>query len=217
MTCVFDHRDLHSETDSEIRHPVFACVAHRLDLALDSPLAESAGNENRMGVHEASDSGALDLLGIDVPDLDSGSGMDSGVGERLAQGLVGLRQFDVLPDHRDPHLPARILEIAHHRVPLREVARLRLHAEPFDHEVVEPLIMEHSRNPVDGVGVGAVDDCPFGTLVNRAILRRSASGSGRSVRQRRISGWMPIERSSFTECWVGFVLSSPAARCTVRG
>ena len=25
------------------------------------------------------------------------------------------------------------------------------------------------------------------------------------------SGWMPIPRSSFTECWVGLVLSSPVA------
>ena len=50
-----------------------------------------------------------------------------------------------------------------------------------------------------------------GTLVNSAILRRSPSGSGCSLRHSRMSGWMPIERSSFTECWVGLVLSSPAA------
>ena len=29
-----------------------------------------------------------------------------------------------------------------------------------------------------------------------------------SVRQIRISGWMPMLRSSFTLCWVGFVFSS---------
>ena len=51
-----------------------------------------------------------------------------------------------------------------------------------------------------------------GTLVKSAILRRSPSGSGRSERQSRTSGWIPIERSSFTECCVGFVFSSPAAR-----
>ena len=48
------------------------------------------------------------------------------------------------------------------------------------------------------------------TLQNSAILRRSSRGNGRSVRQSRTSGWMPIERSSLTECWVGLVLSSPA-------
>ena len=49
------------------------------------------------------------------------------------------------------------------------------------------------------------------TLVNEAILRRSPSGRGCSLRQTSTSGWMPIERSSLTECWVGLVLSSPAA------
>ena len=48
------------------------------------------------------------------------------------------------------------------------------------------------------------------TLQNSASLRRSSSGIGRSVRHNRMSGWMPIERSSLTECWVGLVLSSPA-------
>ena len=50
-----------------------------------------------------------------------------------------------------------------------------------------------------------------GTLVNSAIFRRSPSGRRRSVRQSRMSGWIPIERSSLTECCVGFVLSSPEA------
>ena len=31
------------------------------------------------------------------------------------------------------------------------------------------------------------------------------------MRQRRMSGWIPIESSSFTECCVGLVLSSWAA------
>jgi hypothetical protein len=49
------------------------------------------------------------------------------------------------------------------------------------------------------------------TLVNWAILRRSESGTACSERHSSTSGWMPIERSSFTECWVGLVFSSPAA------
>jgi len=47
------------------------------------------------------------------------------------------------------------------------------------------------------------------TLVKSAILLRSPSGMGRSARQSSTSGWMPMERSSFTECWVGLVLISP--------
>ena len=48
------------------------------------------------------------------------------------------------------------------------------------------------------------------TLQNRPILRFSPAGIGCSQRHKRISGWMPIERSSLTECWVGLVFISPA-------
>jgi hypothetical protein len=48
-------------------------------------------------------------------------------------------------------------------------------------------------------------------LQNSASLARSLAGIGRSERQTRMSGAIPIERSSLTECWVGLVFSSPAA------
>jgi hypothetical protein len=41
------------------------------------------------------------------------------------------------------------------------------------------------------------------------ILRLMLSGSSRSERHTIASGWMPIERSAATECWVGLVFSSP--------
>ena len=49
------------------------------------------------------------------------------------------------------------------------------------------------------------------TLQNRAIFARSSRLSERSVRQTRMSGWMPICRSRPTECCVGFVFNSAAA------
>ena len=45
----------------------------------------------------------------------------------------------------------------------------------------------------------------------RAILRLFASVTGRSLRSTRASGWMPMERSVATECWVGLVFCSPEA------
>ena len=51
----------------------------------------------------------------------------------------------------------------------------------------------------------------LGTLQNRAIFSRSLSGSGRSQRHSRTSGWTPRLESSRTVCWVGLVFSSPAA------
>ncbi|MNQ95638.1 hypothetical protein D3C85_1112040 [compost metagenome] len=50
-----------------------------------------------------------------------------------------------------------------------------------------------------------------GTLQNRAILARSLAGMARSERQISTSGWIPMESSSLTECWVGLVFTSPAA------
>ena len=49
------------------------------------------------------------------------------------------------------------------------------------------------------------------TSQNSAIFSRSSSSIGSSARAMSTSGWMPIERSSFTECCVGFVFSSPVA------
>ena len=56
------------------------------------------------------------------------------------------------------------------------------------------------------------------TLQNRAIFRRMSSVMGTSHRQTRMSGWMPRLSSSFTECWVGLLFSSPLPGIwTMRG
>ena len=46
------------------------------------------------------------------------------------------------------------------------------------------------------------------TFVNNEILVLCSAGSISCDRQTKISGWIPIERNSFTECCVGFVLIS---------
>ena len=142
--CVLDHGDLHSEADAEVRHLVLARVARRLDLPVDPAPAESARNEDRVRSVEAAGAGALDLLRVDVADLDPGTGVDPGVDQRFAERLVGFRQPHVLADHRDPHVPARVLESANDRIPFREIALLRLQPEPLDDQIVEPLLMEHA-------------------------------------------------------------------------
>ena len=49
-----------------------------------------------------------------------------------------------------------------------------------------------------------------GSDANSAIFLRTSCGSPPSDRQTTMSGWMPMRRSSLTECWVGLVFSSPA-------
>ena len=48
-----------------------------------------------------------------------------------------------------------------------------------------------------------------GRLAKSAILLRISRSSRPSERQTSACGWIPIRRSSLTECWVGFVFSSP--------
>jgi hypothetical protein len=49
-----------------------------------------------------------------------------------------------------------------------------------------------------------------GRLANRAIFLRISPDSEPSERHMTMSGAIPMRRSSLTECWVGFVFSSPA-------
>ena len=56
----------------------------------------------------------------------------------------------------------------------------------------------------------AVKTEPGSTEQKSAILSLISLESGRSVRQRRMSGWMPISRSFITECCVGLVFTSCA-------
>ena len=48
-----------------------------------------------------------------------------------------------------------------------------------------------------------------GTSQSNEILRFRLSEIGWSLRQTMMSGCMPRERSSVTECWVGLVFCSP--------
>ena len=49
----------------------------------------------------------------------------------------------------------------------------------------------------------------LGTPQKPPILRLRSSLMSLSLRHTSTSGWMPMARNSLTECWVGFVLSSP--------
>ena len=49
-----------------------------------------------------------------------------------------------------------------------------------------------------------------GSEANSAIFLRMSRDSPPSERQTTMSGWMPMRRSSLTECCVGLVFSSPA-------
>ena len=61
---------------------------------------------------------------------------------------------------------------------------------------------------MDGAS-GAETTASSSTSHIRLILRLRPSLIGRSLRATIASGWMPMDRSAATECWVGLVFSSP--------
>ena len=83
-------------------------------------------------------------------------------------------------------------------------------AEGGQHLVVEAGGVIGLRHRIDVVDVPRLDHGAFAHVAEQAELAPLFLRVSRSVRHSRISGWMPIERSSFTECWVGLVFNSPA-------
>ncbi len=84
-------------------------------------------------------------------------------------------------------------------------------AELLADEPVETLVAERLRDEVD-VGHVLVGDDRLRLDVGeeRDLVADVASTAARCERQTTMSGWIPMRRSSFTECCVGFVFSSPA-------
>ena len=75
---------------------------------------------------------------------------------------------------------------------------------------VEALLVQDQRDLVDRVGASIAEMTPLiGTSHSSEIFSLRFRPIRRSERQTITSGWMPIERSSFTECCVGLVFSSP--------
>ena len=87
----------------------------------------------------------------------------------------------------------------------------RLDAEVVEHEVVDALAAEDERDLVDVVDVARGDDrLDRQRREQRDLLADVAWRAPPSERHMSMSGWMPMRRSSLTECCVGLVLSSPA-------
>ena len=107
---VFDHGQLHAQADAQERHLVLAGKLDGPDLALDTALAEAARHQDGVVVGQHGGAFTLDLLGIEVVDGDAGGGVHAGMHQRLGQRLVGLGEVDVLADHGNAHVVARMLQ-----------------------------------------------------------------------------------------------------------
>ena len=91
---------MHAKTDTKVRQLGFASEARGFDLALDTSISESSGNENATDATEISlSSMLLDVLCIDPLNLKTTVEVSPRMGERFVDTLVGVLQLNVFPHH----------------------------------------------------------------------------------------------------------------------
>ena len=161
VATVLDDRNLHAETDAEIRHTLLARIAHSLDLALDAALAEAARHENRIHALERMSSMLLDVGGLDVVNVHARAALQAAMHERLMQRQIGVADLHVLADHRNVDLAIRIRLGAHHLAPLGEIRRRHLEAQLVHHDVIQLLLAIQQRDLVDVIRIDRGNDRTF--------------------------------------------------------
>src|SRR6266581_6304625 len=150
----FDHRELHTQANAEIRNLVLARVLDRLHHAFHTALAETARNEYRVHpLQERADAFLLDRFRIHIADVDPAARVDPGVDERLVQRFVGIGEIDVLADHGDGDLVLWMLERLDQLFPRLELGGLGDDTELVTDDLVEHLLVQHPGNPVDRIHV----------------------------------------------------------------
>ncbi len=141
-------RDLHPETDAEVRHLVLARVTSGADLALDAADAEPARHEDAVHLHEQLvDLLGSERLGVEPVRVDLHVVEDAGVVERLVDREVRVGQLHVLADQADVDLVGQRRRVRDERVPLGHVTRSALQLQPVDDHLVEPLCRAGSPAP----------------------------------------------------------------------
>ena len=150
---VFDDRNLHAETYSEIGNLVFARIFCRQNLALNAPVAEAPGDEDAVDAIEVRRRAVLlDTFGIDAQNLYLAVVADARVCERFVNRLVRVLKVYVFAHDRDFAFAAfRGYESADNRIPRRHIAFGRVDTELFDNELVHTLLRKHKGQLVNGV------------------------------------------------------------------
>ncbi len=75
--------------------------------------------------------------------------MNRTMSERLDNREVRILQLDVLADDRDPDLSLESIHAIGERLPLRHVGGRGRNAEPIEHEIVEPLLVQRECDAIN--------------------------------------------------------------------
>ena len=80
------------------------------------------------------------------------------MGHRLDQRLVRIQQLHVLADHGDGDFAMRVELGIDDIIPLAQISDRAVKIEFVDHNAVQPLLKQHPRNTIDGVGIFQSDN-----------------------------------------------------------
>ncbi len=132
--------------------------------------------------------------------------------QRFDQRLISILQLGIFTDNGNGNFAFRVVQKMGNTFPAFHTwLRCRFDTKCCKHFVVETFLMIGNRHIINGRDVERLNNRTFTHITEQRQLAAFGSRISRSARTRRISGAIPIERSSLTECCVGLVLSSPAA------
>src|SRR3954467_10348451 len=147
---------LHAETDAEIRHLFFACVANRIQHACDATLAESARNQNTVIAFELRfvrtvfGVATLEAFGLYPSDVQLEALADSAMRERLFQRLVRVFVFNVLAHNGNRDIVLGVVNAVHQVFPCREISFGGLQVDILERKGIDFFMCKDERNFVDG-------------------------------------------------------------------
>ncbi len=154
----FDDSELHTETDTEVGHLVFAGVTDGGNLAFRATTTKAPRHQNGINAFQNTDTVLLNVFRIEINDIDLAARMDAGVLDRFDQRLVGLGQIDILADESHGHFVLRMLQRNDQVAPDRQIGGLGQDIELVADNFVEHLVVQHARDLVDRIGIETLDN-----------------------------------------------------------
>ena len=134
---IFNACGLHTEADSEIRHPLLTGVADRIQHSGDSAFTEAARHQDAVVAFELRFIRAIarifafEALGFNPGDGQLQIMREGTVNEGFLQRFVRVLIFDIFADDRNRNLIARVVHAMYQVFPLGEIALLHVRREFF--------------------------------------------------------------------------------------
>ncbi len=160
----FNNSNLHAKADAEIRYTMRSGIICSLDLALNSPAAESAGHKDTVHISEHGIQIRvlrLQCFRIDPVDIHRGTGLYTAVFQRFVYRDITVVQFNIFSHHGNLNCANGVSERLQHLVPVRKIRFAAFQAEFFNRNIIQPLFVQHDRHGIKNIAV---------VIFNNAIL-----------------------------------------------